>query len=292
MFWAVKLLGSEEGISEVSAKSGAQRTVMGGLGLILAGICARWLDDGSSGGSGVKKNGLWIGMYCGLTLLHLLCNWRSLRLVTLDWLNGWRLHRVVEDFLGSIDERSNDNFTTGDPTCINPSEVAILEPILFLPELKSKKSHLTRYPVRMGVSFNQFAKLSNANSTRLQSILAAKRKSTSNDNYILKVGHSGNQQLEKYRCILISFLSQCSNDEKAKAYLHACLVGRALVAVSKPNEANEALTDEGELIEKAEEIGQEEINRLWLFFERCAANAGWQLSKTEFATDGYEICFE
>jgi uncharacterized protein (DUF1499 family) len=293
MFWAIKLTGSEDGISEVSAKNGAQRTVMGGMGLILAGLTASWLGniDVANSNMRVKKKGLWIGLYCGLTLLHLVCNWRSLKLVTLDWLNGWRLHRVVDDFLTSIDEMPNDSGQ--DISCSNPTEVSKLEPIFFMPELHSKKSHLSRYPIKLGVSFNQLAKLSGAPSSTLKSIVTTKH-NTYNYNYILKVGHTNNQ-LEKNRCILVSFLSQCSNKEKAKAYLHACLVGRALVSVSTPNELKNnrhVVHDEIELIGQAEEIGQEETNALWSVFERSASKSGWKLDKTEFSTYGYEICFE
>lgn len=293
MFWAIKLTGSEDGISEVSAKNGAQRTIMGGMGLILAGLTASWLDniDVANSDRRIKKKGLWIGLYCGLTLLHLVCNWRSLKLVTLDWLNGWRLHRVVDNFLTSIDEMSTD--FGDDIKCSNPSEVSKLEPIFFLPELQSEESHLSRYPIRLGVSFNQFAKLSRAPASTLKFIVTTKRNSQE-DNYILKVGHT-HKQFEKNRCILVSFLSQCSNREKAKAYLHACLVGRALVSLSTPNgEQNNkhVARDEQELIRQAEEIGQEEINVLWPIFERSASKAGWKLDKTEFSTHGYEICFD
>jgi hypothetical protein len=259
----------------------------------LAGLTASWLGniDVANSNMRVKKRGLWIGLYCGLTLLHLVCNWRSLKLVTLDWLNGWRLHRVVDDFLTSIDEMPND--CGQDISCSNPTEVSKLEPIFFMPELQSKKSHLSRYPIKLGVSFNQLAKLSGAPSSTLKSIVTTKH-STCKDSYILKVGHT-NSQLEKNRCILVSFLSQCSNKEKARAYLHACLVGRALVSVSTPNELKNnrhVVHDESELIGQAEEIGQEETNLLWPVFERSASNAGWKLDKTEFSTYGYEICFE
>ncbi|KAL7477435.1 hypothetical protein ACHAW6_003240 [Cyclotella cf. meneghiniana] len=293
MFWAVKLTRSEDGISEVSAKNGAQRTVMGGMGLILAGLTASWLGniDVANSNMKMKKKGLWIGLYCGLTLLHLVCNWMSLKLVTLDWLNGWRLHRVVDDFLTSIDETPHD--CRQDILCSNPTEVSKLEPIFFMPELQSTKSHLSKYPIKLGVSFNQLAKLSGAHLSTLKSIVTTKHNSYK-DNYILKVGHT-NTQLEKNRCILVSFLSQCSNKEKAKAYLHACLVGRALVSVPLPNGIKNnrpVVHDERQLISQAEEIGQEETEVLWPIFERSASKAGWRLDKTEFSTCGYEVFFE
>jgi hypothetical protein len=166
MFWAVKLTGSEEGISEVSAKGGAQRTVMGGIGLILAGLTARWLDHGAVTGAGIKmqKKELWISLYCMLTALHLTFNWMSLKLVALDWLNGWRLHRVVNDFLSSV-EAGEVSIDMKGVTCTNPVEVSRAEPIFFLPELQSKKRNLAKYPIRLGISFNELIDKSNTSST-------------------------------------------------------------------------------------------------------------------------------
>jgi hypothetical protein len=284
MFWAVKLTGSEEGISEVSAKGGAQRTVIGGIGLILAGLTARWLDNGSVTSAGIKlqKKKLWISLYCLLTALHLTFNWMSLKLVALDWLNGWRLHRLVDDFLSSIEAR------TKDATCTTPVETSKAEPIFFLPELKWKKRHVPKYPIRLGVSFNDLIDQSNASAT---SLLTSARESN-NDNYILKVGHTG-RQLEKHRCILVAFTSECSSKEKAKAYLHACLVGRALTSLSLANaQTKYNVSNEEDTVDQAEKTGSTEANAMWPVFERCAGEAGWKLDKTEVSTEGYEICFE
>jgi hypothetical protein len=292
MFWAVKLTGSEEGISEVSAKSGAQRTVMGGIGLILAGFTARWLDGAraANASNGLGRKGLWIGMYCVLTFLHLVFNWMSLKLVALDWLNGWRLHRVMNDFLTSVDLASSDS--KDDVTCISPIEASNAEPIVFLPELQCRNTHLSMYPIRLGVSFNELARKSNASSFSLLSLLTTFHE-VNNDNYILKVGHNDRQQHEKDRCILVAFTSECSNKEKAKAYLHACLVGRALATMTMTNKAHNGtmMIDEGDIIQHAEEVGQKETNNLWPIFERCASKVGWKLDKTEISTDGYELCF-
>jgi hypothetical protein len=136
------------------------------------------------------------------------------------------------------------------------------------------------------------ARKSNASSFSLLSLLTTFHE-VNNDNYILKVGHNARQQHEKDRCILVAFTSECSNKEKAKAYLHACLVGRALATMTMTNKAHNGtmMIDEGDIIQHAEEVGQKETNNLWPIFERCASKVGWKLDKTEISTDGYELCF-
>ena len=301
MFWAVELTGSEEGISEVSAKNGAQRTVMGGLGLILAGLTAHWLDaaDDASENSRMHKKELWIGMYCLLTFLHLTFNWMSLKLVALDWLNGWRLHHVIDGFLTSLDKASFWTLSDEDKasrdlrgcvTCSNPREASSAEPIFFFPELQSKKMHLCKYPIRLGVSFNELIDKSKDSTLFLPSLLVDTLE-THNANYILKVGHFGKQKSEKSRCILVCYTSKCCGEEKAKAYLHACLVGRALVEESMQNTSS-MLWNEDELIHRAEKVGQVNINTLWPSFATCTGKAGWKLDKTEISTNGYELWFE
>lgn len=299
MFWAVELTGSEDGISEVSAKNGAQRTVMGGLGLILAGLTARWLDttDVISGNYGMLKKELWIGTYCLLTSLHLALNWLGLKLVALDWLNGWRLHHVVDGFLKSLDNASFWELKDEDKalidlqecvTCSKPVEASSAEPIFFLPELQSQKIHLCKYPIRLGVSFNELVVKSEA-PTSLQSLLVEKLE-RGNANYILKVGHLGKQKSEKSRCILVCYTSKCSGEEKVKAFLHAHLVGRALVEVSMHK--SQLPRNEDEVIKRAEKVGQFNINTIWPFFVVCTSKAGWKLNKTEISTNGYELWFE
>lgn len=265
MYWAVKLTGDEEGISEVSAKSGAQRTVMGGLGLILAGLTARWLD----GGGANHTHATWISIYCILTFLHLALNWMSMKIVALDWLNGWRLHKVVNDFLLSIDD-INESEIIG-AKCISPAKASRAEPIFF-PEL------FKNYPtIRMGVSFNDLVQASSSAST----LLSEMTQKMHCDKYILKVGNGG-------RCILVSFLAGITNKSKTKAYLHACLTERALLENKQRVQLSGMIMDESE-IQHAEQVGQDNINVLWSVFERCTYEKGWKLEKTEISTDGYEI---
>ena len=50
LHWAARLGLGDEGLSEVAAKAGAQRTVVGAAGLVLSGLFARWMGGGGRGG--------------------------------------------------------------------------------------------------------------------------------------------------------------------------------------------------------------------------------------------------
>ena len=91
------LLGTGDGIAEISAKRRAQRMLMQLLGLLMAGLGVNWLDS-------IKNKGVMVGLYCALTSMHLICNQKSLQLVALNWLNEWRLHHVVvHKFLDGVE---------------------------------------------------------------------------------------------------------------------------------------------------------------------------------------------
>ncbi|KAL9188760.1 hypothetical protein ACHAXT_007138 [Thalassiosira profunda] len=271
MHWAVRLMGTEEGLSEVAAKSGAQRTVMGGIGLVSAALTAKWL-----GGSDVKVA---IGLYCALTLVHLIANYKSLKLVALDWLNGWRLHLVVHEFLDCLDSSKGGKMDASTIAVSNPTEASRKEPLLFLPEWRSLQSAM--YPIHMGVSFNKLARLSHRSASLVQSRMT-KKSGLESGNYVLVVGDAEGGK----HSIYISFFANSSNSEKAKAYLHGCLVRRALVSLqSGPG-------SKGDIVEKAEEAGERELATLWPIFEHCVSEAGWLLDKTECSTEGYELYLE
>lgn len=281
MYWAAKLMGTEEGISEVAAKSGAQRTLMGGVGLVLAAITTTWFGDVRTA----------IGLYCALTFVHLFCNYRSLKLVALDWLNGWRLHRVVTEFLQCATD-AEGNLDPSFYRVSTPVEATKKEPLLFLPGLRSMDRISSKYPILMGISFNKMVELTHQSPSSLHSNLI-KRHEPRKDKYILAVGHASNGKLYKAkRCILVAFLSGSSNLERAKAYFHGCLVRRALA--SSLTDCAERRPDGGEieLTRKAEETAKRELAQLWPLFENVVTDACWKLDKTECFTEGYEMHFE
>jgi hypothetical protein len=274
------------------AKSGAQRTVVGGAGLVLAALVAKWLGNGD-----VKTA---IGLYCLLTLLHLVTNHRALKLVALDWLNGWRLHLVVEEFLKCVQDGGEGGkiiggvAMRGSIVVSNPVEVSRMEPLLFLPEWRSTGRQTTKYPIRMGISFNEFSRCSHMSRSSLQSHLA-RMKNQQEDNYILSVGRreermrSGKMKLS----ILVSYFSTSTNSEKAKVYLHCSLIRRALASLRTDKHDDDVAGEVNMMmIQIAEEVARSELEALWPIFEGCVTAAGWKLDKTECSTEGYEMHFE
>lgn len=253
---------------------------------MLSAFLAKWL-----GNSDVSTA---FGLYFLLTAIHLFCNYQALKLVALDWLNGWRLNHIVEEFMKCIEDnedRVDEKLASGLPVVSNPVELSRREPLLFLPELLSTKQIMpSPFPIRMGVSFNELCQHSYLPPSMLQSQVV-KLQNQRADSYILSVGHV-KERIQTKRCILVSFFSVSTNVEKAKAYLHGCLVRRTLKSLEANGKEDHHLLSDEEVVQKAETLASNELPRLWPKFERCVAIAGWKLDKTECSTEGYEIYFQ
>ncbi len=282
LYWAMKLMGTEEGISEVSAKIGAQRTVVGGAGLVLAGFVAKWL--GASNGATIASNSagtkrLWIGLYCCLTFLHLVLNWISLKLVALDWMNRWRMQRIVDEFLSLVEkDEAYDQIETSKLS--TPLDLSKVEPLFFHPDLR-RRNNQSAYSIQMGVSFNDFARHSHQTLQTTQAEVIHNRR-IGGDHYMLTVG-----ALRNKNSILICFFGKNSCREKAKAFLHARLVEKGLAKRSQSEGSNSDT-----LIKESEENAARQLEVLWPIFEEKVIKAGWNLDKTECSSDGYEIHVE
>mmetsp|Transcript_51963 Transcript_51963/g.110409 ORF Transcript_51963/g.110409 Transcript_51963/m.110409 type:complete len:250 (-) Transcript_51963:294-1043(-) len=246
---------------------------MGGMGLVLAALGAKRFGDVRTA----------IGLYCALTLVHLFCNYRSLKLVALDWLNGWRLHWVVGEFLDCLNGVMGD-VDPSDFHVSNPAEASKKEPLLFLPESKPIDRQSSQYPILMGVSFNKMVQLTHRSPSSLQSNLT-KGHGTRRNNYILAVGRVSKAK----RCILVAFFSDSNNSEKAKAYLHGCLVRRALTSLLADCKGGHPNGGEMGLVQQAEEAAERKLVQIWPIFEKVVTDAGWKLDKTECSTEGYEL---
>ena len=192
-------------------------------------------------------------------MLHLLCNWMNLKLIALDWLNDWRLHKVVDGFLISLSEKPN---VTEVVRCIDPEEMPKVEPVIY----RSWNIRQSKHHIRLGASLSELALLSKAPPPSIPSMLTVAKQNS--DNYILKVGYSRCLSKRRPNVILVAFIRNCSNRAKVKAYLHACLVGDAVVTLSKTKHQQnvESFRDELELNELAEKIGMAKIKRVWPIF--------------------------
>ena len=255
LHWAVKLLGSEDGIAEISAKRRALRTLIDLVGLVMANILVRSVD-------GIKSKALVAVMYLGLSFIHLISNQKSLQLVSLDWLNGWRLDQAVQDFLQSNERGTGSEQVT---TVRSPEEMSRTEPLLFF---SGRTDHHTI--IRMGISFNELVRLSREPLSVLRLSLKKQHIDRDNDAYILSPG--------------------LSHDKPVATYLHGCLLGRTLLSVTRSS--GRSLGDDKsweEIIEKAKDIAEKKIKCLWPLFEKCTFDAGWKLDKTESYSEGYRI---
>ncbi|KAL7538020.1 hypothetical protein ACHAXR_008224 [Thalassiosira sp. AJA248-18] len=259
LHWAVKLLGTGDGIAEISAKGRSQKTLIQLVSLIIAGMGVNLLD-------GVNQNGLRISLYCVLTSMHLVCNKMSLQLIALDWLNGWRLHRVVQEFLKCVDGKAKEvemhNIRVSGPTGISK-----VEPVLFSPAI--------HHDIRMGVSYDEIVQLSLEPKSILESNLKKKHQSS----YIVALRYN-----RRTPFVAVAFFPNITKRETAKAYLHSCLICRALTCLSKHND-----TEELELLRKAKDMGKLKLMHLWPLFEKCTCAEGWDLDKTESYSEGYEV---
>ena len=144
---------------------------MGGLGLIMAAMVAKWLGSGSD----IRTA---LSLYCLLTVIHLVTNYKALKLISLNWLNGWRLHLVVDEFLTCVGKINREMLNEDSVVVSNPIEASRKEPLLFLPEGRSMKTESSKYPIRMGVSFNELSHLSHQTASALQSRLMEKQGQT------------------------------------------------------------------------------------------------------------------
>ncbi|OEU22743.1 DUF647-domain-containing protein, partial [Fragilariopsis cylindrus CCMP1102] len=77
-------------ISDINAKSGAQHTVTGAIGLIFAGIFAKSVNN-------VSSRCLWM-LYSALTYIHLYGNLKCMRLISFDYLNTIRMDMILRQY--------------------------------------------------------------------------------------------------------------------------------------------------------------------------------------------------
>lgn len=94
------------------------------------------------------------------SIVQLISSKKSLQLVSLNWLNEWRLRQIVRQFLDSVDamgSKEGKNHIQDDICVSTPAELSQVESVLFL---RSRVGNIRCHVIRMGVSFNKFAQVS------------------------------------------------------------------------------------------------------------------------------------
>jgi hypothetical protein len=261
-------------ISDINAKFGAQHTVTGAMGLIFAALFARSVDH-------VKSVHLWT-LYSSLTLLHIYANMQCMRLIAFDSCNTIRMDLLLDEFFPLWE--TNASTETSDstlPELSNPSNVAKLEPLFFrLPTRHRKVSNIV--PIHFGGSFNDYWERAGKSVSQFDYELDLLNH---RDKYIVSSGWASNR---RRLCVVVSLLSHVTPLQEAKGYFHANLLARLLRRRIETSNSN-AIDDASRLDAEAE--AQKKLEVAWDQFQRSCKSAGWDLSKTELRTRGYELQF-
>ena len=279
-------------ISDINAKFGAQHTVTGGLGLVFAALFARSVSDW-------KLWRLW-ALYSGLTVAHIVANMRCMRLISFESLNPIRMHIVLSDFLDWWDRQgesvNSSSTTSATPVVPPPSQVSKIEPLFFLPSwLMPHQTQLpkTSVPIFFGESFNEFQQRSRtASGAEKADILLNSPEEVvdvtfNGEKYLISAGSIDNSKGNNRKCVDVVFRSNAAPADEAKAYLHAILLGRELKKLGNDNTSESP--DDVQAIAAAEDKVNEDIDVAWNVFQASCQVAGWDLTKTEMSTLGYEI---
>ena len=274
LYWAK---GSD--ISDINAKFGAQHTVTGAIGLVFAGLFAKSVST-------VTPHILWL-MYCFLTVLHLYANVRCMRLISFDYVNTVRLDMILREYIHA--DITSETIST-------PYEIAKKEPLWFrILSLGQLFSRRKKEPsIHFGVAYDEFCKQSGKpiDDLRLE-IMKAKSITddelqssgafeTLNNRYILSSGMINNSK----PCVVVSFFSDVSPEQQTKAYVHA----RILANVIQERQQKQGITTlDYEVQLELEAEAKSRLQSMWKEFLTSSARAGWDLSRSELRTCGYEV---
>ena len=278
LYWAK---GSD--ISDINAKFGAQNTVSGAIGIVFAGLFAKSVNQ-------IAPKGLWL-MYFFLTYLHLFGNVMCMRIISFDYLNTVRLGMILRNYT-----TGNNEWLTQLPS---PRDIAKHEPLWFtVPALKrTLKRRKALPPIHFGVAYDEFCKRSwkSVESLKSEIIKIGIRSKDGcetdqiDDGYIISTGHqtfprSSKNEISK-SCIVVSFLRNVSPKQQIRAYVHAWLLASILQERCVKGQKAIDLNDQLEIEAKA----KTQLESLWGQFQQSCSDAGWDLSKSELQTLGYEI---
>ena len=288
-------------ISDINAKFGAQHTVTGAIGLLFSAYFAKSVAH-------VKQIHLWT-LYTALTLLHLFANTRCMRLLAFDSLNTVRMNLILREFFDhrerklesdaatTITNQSTDNSYS----LSTPSVIAMREPLLFGMPLATSGLLSKNVAIYFGDSFANYCKRKRSRQIledvkRVQSsfrtTMAANSYSAENDSnetYLISGGWTKPWRRSR-PCVTVVFGPNASPADEARAFLHAHMLARRLHEIWVADGAD--LTEEMETkMKDAEQQSQTELHEAWGIFQRSCFNGGWDLSRTELQTLGYEVHF-
>ena len=291
LFWAQ---GSD--ISDIQAKFGAQHTVTGALGLVFAALFARSVATW-------RIRNLWI-LFSALTVVHIGANCRCMRLIAFDSLNQVRMNIILTEFFSWWEQQTQatnvSSTTAAGPGLSPPNKVTNVEPLFFSPEWLRPKIHALKgssVKVHFGEDFNSFSEKTKSTSGAeiTETLLHAPGGSAlietviGGEGYLISAGieekglaTSKNNDL----CVCVVFRSNATPLDEAKAYLHSLRLGRRLKTLDVSSN-----TDTATIVAIEQEV-QDEMQIAWNVFQTSCEIAGWDLTKTELRTMGFEIALD
>ena len=213
---------------------------------------------------------LWT-LYFVLTAIHIIANIKCMRLIAFDYFNKSRMDLVVNKFLSELEvAKIPDQIPVDTPQIVSKDEM------LFFFNRSSRHN----VPIRMGVSFNTFAEITGNNVQQLEIQLD---KLLSNG-YTISLGMYRHGQF----CIVTAFGDDCKPETRAKAYFHALLLQRTMSKYGLGNKTKlRPKQKDAELF--AQEDVSNRIGHTWRIFSSTTKSSGWDLSKTELQTEGFEV---
>lgn len=276
-------------ISDINAKFGAQHTITAALGLVFAGIFAQYVDR-------VSSRSLWT-LYFLLTVLHICANLRCMRLISFDYLNTIRMDMVLERFFFSDEKKSL--------AIASPQQISQNEPLWFLLPTIRRLAGRTRNrqvlppdcQIHLGVSFNDFCRKSRSGaSSQVQTNGLIDGKSSisvlsADGGYLISSGYSSNRQLVPD--IMVCFLKNITPLQEAKAYFHSKLLSYQLAAhIQKDADKDDTQKIDEPTLQNIEDEVEGTLESSWGNFVTLCEKSGWDLSRSELDTRGYEILVE
>ena len=185
-----------------------------------------------------------------------------MKIIAFDYLNTPRMRMVIQQFLDQWNNGQAENLSL-----MEPKALARKEPLLF--GITSRRKP-TSSRIRFGESFEQHRKLSAGNTRATHQLLTSLSESISEQKYLISASSSSSSRRKK-RLVVVSLAVDATPRQKARAYLHAVLLGRALQD-SQP-----------------ELVATVQLESAWPSFERACQQGGWDLDKTQLHTRGYEL---
>jgi hypothetical protein len=212
-----------------------------------------------------------------------------MKLIAFDSFNNARMNLVIVEFLSwwetnNLDQKTGEKMSslvTKPMQQSSPRHIAQMEPLFFIGPRARKK--ICPLPIHFGVSFDEFY----SKTKRTPEMESTLYPSLSHDKYIIATGSSHGRL-----SVVVSFLLHASPEDQAKAYFHAILLSRQLQkqgARVLGHGDDDDDDDDDDAIIAAESSAREELENSWNVFCIACRESGWDLSKTELRSHGYEL---